>query len=66
MDFFNILIFTMLSENPQFQLMIKTKNIPKNEVLSLFELLCFAKFSEKLTFLTPWYAHVRVLVRIRE
>ena len=23
----------------------------------------YAKFSEKLTFLTPWYAHVRVHIR---
>ena len=23
----------------------------------------YAKFSEKLTFLTPWYAHVRVRIR---
>ena len=26
-------------------------------------LSAFAKFSEKLTFLTPWYAHVRVRIR---
>ena len=23
----------------------------------------YAKYSEKLTFVTPWYAHVRVLIR---
>ena len=25
--------------------------------------ITFAKFSEKLTYLTPWYAHVRVRLR---
>ena len=32
-------------------------NIPKNHSFSTF-----AKFSEKLTFSTPWYEHVRVRI----
>ena len=30
-----------------------------------YPLSTYAKFSEKLTFLTPWYAHVRVRIGVR-
>ena len=64
--FFDILFFKMLGKSPQFLLMSKTKDIPENEVLSVAELVSnycfrdlsfstFAKFSEKLAFLTPSY-----------
>ena len=44
-------------------LQLLTKNNSSQRSISGHPLSTYAKFSEKLTFLTPWYAHIRVRIR---
>ena len=41
-------------------------SVKKNVIIWGHPFSVYAKFLEKLTFLTPWYAHVRMRIRRQE
>ena len=62
-----IMLYTFTCNNPGHDIKRPGKYLFSNKVHFWFvgghPLSTYAKFSEKLTFLTPWYVHVRVRIR---